>query len=283
MISVTNLTKKYDDFTLNISMEILEGRITGLVGKNGAGKSTTIKAILGLVSPDGGSVKVMGKEASQLTPEDRQNIGVALSDSGFSMLLTANDVAKILDKLYPKFDKNEFLKNCKNYGLSLNKKIKDYSTGMKAKLRVLVALSHKAKLLVMDEPTAGLDVEARNDILDILRGYIEENEDCSILITSHISTDLEGICDDIYLINKGKILLHEDTDVILSDYGILKVSEEDYRNLDQDYIKGTRKEAFGYCCVTDQKQYYMENYPGIVIERCGIDDLILIMTGGKRA
>lgn len=281
MVSVQNLEKHYGDFSLRVSMEIPRGRITGLVGKNGAGKSTVIKSVLGLVHPDGGSVQVFGKDAPALSPDDRQQIGVALSDSGFSNYLTPGDCARILDKSYDHFDKQAFLDSCSRYGLPVNKTIMKFSTGMKAKLRVLVALSHRAKLLIMDEPTAGMDVEARNEILDMIRSYLEEQEDCSVLITSHIATDLEGLCDDIYLIDRGKILLHEDTDVILSDYGVLKADEQTFRNLDRGYLLSTRQESFGYRCLTNQKQYYQENYPGLVVENCGIDDLILLMSGGK--
>lgn len=282
MIKAKNLTKNYGDFSLNISMELPEGRITGLIGKNGAGKSTTIKSILGLVVPDGGSIEVLGKEAKDLTAKDRQNMGVTLADSGFSNYLTVKDVANILDKMYEKFDKGAFLKRCKEQRLPETKQIRQFSTGMKAKLRVLVALSHEAKLLIMDEPTSGLDVEARNEILDILRDYLAENENRSILITSHISTDLEGLCDDIYLIHNGRILLHEDTDVILSEYAILKPSAQELEKLDKQYILKTVKEGFGMVCLTNQKQFYAENYPGMVIENCGIDDLILMMTGGEK-
>ena len=281
MVSVKNLTKNYGDFSMNISMEIPDGRITGLVGKNGAGKSTTIKSILGIIRPDGGSVNVFDKNASELTPKDKENLGVALSDSGFSIYLTVKDVAKILEKMYDRFDKRRFLETCRRYDLPENKLIQKFSTGMKAKLRVLVALSHDAKLLIMDEPTAGMDVEARNEILDIIRDYLTEKEDRAVLITSHIATDLEGLCDDIYMIHKGKILLHEDTDVILSDYAVLKVEDNEFQKLDQRYVIGWKKETFGYCCLTNQKQYYIDNYPGMVIEKCGIDDLILVMTGGK--
>ena len=281
MISVKNLTKHYGDFSLNVTLEIPEGRITGLVGKNGAGKSTVIKSILGLVRPDGGTVTVLGKDAGALTPADKQHIGAALSDSGFSNYLTVRDCAAILEKLYDRFDRKAFLEACARYGLPENKQLQKFSTGMKAKLRVLVALSHGAKLLIMDEPTAGMDVEARNEILDILRAYLAEAEDRSVLITSHIATDLEGLCDDIYLIHGGKILLHEDTDVILSDYAVLKVAESDFAGLDKTYILAQRQEPYGMRCLTNQKQFFMENYPGMVIEKCGIDDLILGMTGGK--
>ena len=281
MVSVRNLTKHYGDFSLNVSLDILDGRITGLVGKNGAGKSTVIKAILGLVRPDGGSVSVFGKDAPALSPEDKQQIGVALSDSGFSNYLTPGDCARILDKMYDHFDRQAFAEACREYGLPENKQIRKFSTGMRAKLRVLVALSHDARLLIMDEPTAGMDVEARNEILGMIRAYLTRREDCSVLITSHIATDLEGLCDDIYLIHQGNILLHEDTDVILTDYGVLKVDDQAFSKLDREAVLCFRQESYGYCCLTDQKKFYLENYPGMVIENCGIDDLILLMTGGK--
>lgn len=281
MVKVENLTKNYGDFKLEVSLEIPDGAVTGIVGKNGAGKSTTIKSILGLIKPDGGHVTVNGKEASKLIGKDKQEIGVALSDSGFSSFLTVKDITAILKKMYPSFNEDLFRKNCSKQGLPENKAIKEFSTGMKAKLRVLVAMSHNAKLLIMDEPTAGLDVEARNEILDLLREYLLEDENRSILITSHISSDLEGLCDDIYLIHDGKIVLHEDTDAILSNYGILKVSEEAYEKLDKRYILSTKKEHFGYSCFTNEKQFYAENNPNMVIENSGIDDLILMMTGGN--
>lgn len=281
MVCVRNLTKQYGDFSLKVSLDIPDGRITGLVGKNGAGKSTVIKAILGLIRPDGGSISVFGKDALTLSPADKQQIGVALSDSGFSNYLTPGDCAKILDKMYAKFDRQAFSQACIKHGLPENKQIRKFSTGMKAKLRVLVALSHGARLLVLDEPTAGMDVEARNEILGILRDYLAQREDCSVLITSHIATDLEGLCDDIYLIHQGKILLHQDTDVILSDYGVLKVDAPTFAKLDRRAVIGFRQDSYGYCCLTDQKKFYRENYPGMVIENCGIDDLILLMTGGQ--
>lgn len=281
MIHAKNLTKNYPGFSLNVSLEIPEGRITGLVGKNGAGKSTVIKSILGLIRPDGGEIRVFGKNAAELTRDEKQRIGVALSDSGFSNYLTVKDCAKILEGLYDRFDRKAFLEQCARYGLPEGKLIQKFSTGMKAKLRVLVALSHEAGLLILDEPTAGMDVEARNEILDIIRGYLVAGESRSVLITSHIATDLEGLCDDIYLIHGGRILLHEDTDVILSDYGVLKLPEEAYGSLDKTYILSARQEPFGWKCLTDQRRYYAENYPGMVVEKCGIDDLILGMTGGK--
>ena len=281
MISIENLVKKYDGFELNISMEIPSGKVSGLVGKNGDGKSTTIKSILGLVKPNSGKVVLMGKDVTDITARDKQKLGVALSESGFSGYLTVKDVIDIMKNMYQDFNADSFRKLCRKFDLPMDKRIKDFSTGMKAKLRVLTALSHKARLLIMDEPTSGLDVEARNEILDMLRDYLVENEDCSILISSHISSDLEGLCDDIYLIHKGRIILHEDTDKILSNYGILKMDGETYEKMDRSHILEAKKESYGYRCLSDEKQYYVENYPGIVVENSGIDDLILMLTGGK--
>lgn len=281
MVIIDNLVKNYGDFRLNVSMDIPNGTVTGIIGKNGAGKTTIIKAILGLIRPDGGHVTINGKEASGLSGAERAGIGVALSDSGFNRFLNLKDIICILRKMYPTFDEDFFRKNCVAQGLAIDKKLNDYSTGMHAKLRVLVALSHKADLLILDEPTAGLDVEARNEILDLLRQYLSDNENCSILLTSHISSDIESLCDDIYLINDGKIVLHEDTDSVLSNYAILKVNEDDFEKLDKSYILSTKKEHFGYTCFTNEKQFYVDNYPDIVIENGKIDDLILMMTGGK--
>lgn len=281
MVEIDKLVKNYGDFHLDISMKIPEGVITGIIGKNGAGKSTTIKSVLGLVQPDSGSVKVFGKEASLLTVEDKSRLGVALSDSGFSMYLNVNDVDHILRKMYKDFDETFFLKKCEEQKLPLNKQIKDFSTGMKAKLRVLVAISHNAGLLILDEPTAGLDVEARNEILDLLREYMAKDEKRSILISSHISTDLEGLCDEVYMIHNGKVALHDEMDVIMSRYAKLKPDEKMYERMDKSYLLAVKKESFGYTCLTNQKQFYLENYPGLVVENGSVDELILMLTGDK--
>ena len=282
MIKMQNVRKKYGDFEFDMSMEIPEGRITGLVGKNGAGKSTAIKLMLGLTKPDSGNISVLGSDGKELSPAVKQKIGVSLAESGFSSQLSIEDMKQILSKMYREFDRQLFEKQCEKMKLSKKKKMKDFSTGMKAKLKVLTALTHNADLLILDEPTAGLDIEARNEILDLLREYVTHNEKSSILITSHIATDLESLCDDIYLIHDGKMIIHEDTDVILEQYGVLKVSEEQYKKLDQKAILKSRRESYGYACFTSDRKFYQENYPGIVVEKGGIDELILMMTGGYR-
>lgn len=281
MLKIEHVRKNYDSFSLDCSLEMKSGCITGLIGQNGAGKSTTFKAILGLISIDSGTLHILGKDIKEFNEKDKQKLGVVLSDSGFSGYLAINDIIPILKNLYNDFDSAFFLKQIERFGLPRNKKIKEFSTGMKAKLKVLVAISHNAKLLLLDEPTAGLDVIARDELLELLREFMEENEDRSILISSHISSDLETLCDDLYMIHEGKIILHEDTDILLSDYALIKVNQKQYDTLDKQYILRSKKESYGYRCLTNQKQYYIENYPQIAIEKGTIDEVITMMIRGE--
>lgn len=278
MLCFENVRKVYKDFELNCSMRVEPGCITGLIGPNGAGKSTAFKASLGLIRTDGGRMEILGKPADQLLPSDREQIGVVLADSGFSRYLRIKDLLPVLDHLYHGFSREEFKQNCRKLSLPMDKKIGEFSTGMKRKLQLLAAVSHDADLLILDEPTSGLDVIARDQLLGLLREYMEK-DGRSILISSHISADLEGFCDDVYLIDQGRIILHEETDNLLNRYGLLKVTPEQYAGLDQAYILKSRREDFGYSCLTDQKQFYVENYPNIVIERGSIDELIMMMNG----
>ena len=227
MLKLQNVVKNYGAFSLHCSLELKSGQISALIGQNGAGKSTTFKAILGLISIDGGEIEVLGKPVQ-------------------------------------------------------DKQIRDFSTGMKAKLKALIALSHHAKVLILDEPTAGLDVVARDELLDLLREYMEQHEDACMLVSSHISSDLEGLCDDLYMIHEGKIVMHEDTDVLLSDYALLKMDERQYADLDKRYLLRRRKEPYGYAVLTSQKQFYMENYPQLTVEKGSIDDVIMMMIRGEQ-
>lgn len=251
MLKIDKLKKQYKNFTLNCSMEVKEGMITGFVGPNGSGKSTTLKAVLGLIYIDGGDIQIFGK-----------------------------NVKDILKNTYEAFDEQLFTNYIEKYQLPTDKKLEQFSVGMKAKLKLITAICHKAKLLILDEPTAGLDVMARNEMLDMLRDYMEEDEERSILVSSHISTDLETLCDNIYMINEGNIILHEETDRLLSNYAILKVDEEQSKTLDPQYIIKMKKESYGYACLTDQKQFYLENYPKIVVEKGTIDQIITLMIQG---
>lgn len=277
MIRVNNVKKKYGKFCLDCSMEVPVGRITGVIGRNGAGKSTLFKAMLGLIRTDDGNIKVFGKDAGALNAKDKEAIGVVFADSGFTGYLSIRDLLPVLEAMYGTFSKKEFVDACERMDLPVDKQIKEFSTGMKRKLQILAALSHDAKLLVLDEPTAGLDVVARDEILGMLREYME-NDTKSIVISSHISSDLEGLCDDIYMIENGKIILHEDTDVLLGEYGLIKATAEQFGRLDQSYILKSGKEDFGYSALTNHKQFYLENYPGLVIEKGSIDEVIMMMT-----
>ncbi|MBR2671630.1 MAG: ABC transporter ATP-binding protein [Oscillospiraceae bacterium] len=274
MLIVKDLKKTYPSFSLDCTLEVPDGRITGLIGQNGAGKTTLFKLILGLIFKDSGSVTVLGKEPSSLSDSDRQRLGVVLAESGFSGYLTVKSVCTILKAFYPDFDERFFMDSCARNGLKPDQQIKEFSTGMKAKLKVISALSHKAEFLLLDEPTSGLDVIARDEVLALIRDYMASNETNSVLISSHISSDLEHLCDDIYMIHEGRIVLHEDTDTLLSDYAVLKVSDEEFENLDKSYLLRKVKEPFGWSCLTDKKAFYVENYPDIVIERSGIDELM---------
>lgn len=281
MLKLVNAKKHYEGFELDCSMEVKPGCVTGLIGMNGAGKSTAFKILLGLVSCEDGTAEVFGRPPEKLDVKDREKIGAVLADSGFSGYLTIQDLVPVLAGLYPKFDRNFFLEKCKAFGLPLNKRVKGFSTGMKRKLQLLAAVTHEAKLLILDEPTAGMDVLARDEILQLLREYMEQGER-SILISSHISGDLEGFCDDIYMIHEGKMVLHEETDVLMDSYALLKMTHEQYENLDKKYILRSKKESFGISCLTNQKRFYMENYPQLAIEKGSIDELIMMMVKGEK-
>lgn len=281
MLKIEHLQKHYDNFALDCSLNVKPGCVTGLIGANGAGKSTTFKAVLGLISTDGGTVQIMGKDLKTFTAKDRQRLGVVLSDSGFSGYLTIRDVLSILNQMYDTFDRKFFLEQTERFQLPMDRPIREFSTGMRAKLKVLAAISHDVRLLLLDEPTAGLDVIARDSLLEMLQDFMELDEERAILISSHISSDLETLCDDLYMIHQGRVALHEDTDVLLSDYGILKMDEQQFRKLDKEYILRYKREEYGYCCLTNQRQFYMENVPGIVVEKGSVDEVITMMAGGE--
>ena len=280
MLKIDHLVKNYNTFSLDCSLEVLPGQITGLVGKNGTGKSTTFHAVLGLLRPDSGKITLLGKDSQEITAKDKQKLGVVLSDSGFSGNLTIQDIIPVLEKLYDDFNKDFFMKQVEIFGLPYKKKLKDFSTGMKAKLKVLIAISHQAKLLLLDEPTAGLDVVARNEVLDLIRDYMAEDEERAVLISSHISSDLESLCDDFYMLKDGKIIFHEETDVLLDQYVVLKVDEAQYEKLDKSFILKVQKENYGYVCLTNENAFYIENYPQIIIEKAAIDEIVTMLSGG---
>ena len=281
MLKLEHVKKQYKDFHLDCSLTVKPGMITGLIGANGAGKSTTFKAVLGLIRTESGIVELFGKRPEEITSEDKERLGVVLADSGFSGYLSIRDLIPVLKAMYHQFDQTYFEEQCRRFELPMTKKIKEFSTGMKRKLQVLAAISHHADLLILDEPTAGLDVLARAEMLTMLREYMEI-EGRAILISSHISSYLEDFCDDIYMIDHGQVILHEETDTLLNEYGLLKVDGKQYERLDKTYVLRSRKETFGYSCLTNEKQFYQENYPDIVVEKGSIDELIMMMVRGDR-
>ena len=241
LLNLEQVKKQYGSFSLDVSLQVEEGQIIGLIGANGAGKSTTFKSILGLIYPENGSCMVFDKPVAELEAKEKEKIGTVLADSGFSGYLTVKDILPIMDAMYSDFSKKEFEEKCRQFQIPSDKKIKEFSTGMKAKLKVLLALSHNAKLLILDEPTAGLDVVAREEILEMLREFMEDGTK-GILISSHISSDLEALCDELYMIDNGRIVMHEETDILLSEYGVLKVTPEQYEKLDKQYLLKVKKE-----------------------------------------
>ena len=282
MLQIQDVKKTYPGFNLEASMEVKAGRITGLIGANGAGKSTLFKAILSLIHIEGGTILLNGKNVVSMTAAEKQKIGTVMTGSGFSSYLKVKDVRKILEAMYPTFDTVRFDQKSRSFGLDPEKKIKELSTGLKARLQVLSALCHKAEILLLDEPTAGLDVIARDEVYNLIREFMEEDENRSVLISSHISSDLELLCDEMYMIDKGKIILHEEADRLFTDYAILKLTKEDFASLDKKYLLRLREEPYGYCALTDQQAFYRENYPGMVMEKAGLDEVIRMMVKGDR-
>ena len=215
MLKVKNIKKNYDDFTLDCSLEVRPGCITGLIGQNGAGKSTTFKAILNLIHLDGGEIELFGKSATALTAADKQRLGVALSNSGFSGNLTISDISHILGAMYKKYDNGGFISQCRKFGLPLDKNVSDFSTGMKAKLKILVALSHRADFLILDEPTAGLDPKERIRVKMLLQQLAKDR---IILIATHIVPDIENIAEAVLVLKDGSLLPQQTAEQLLAHY-----------------------------------------------------------------
>ena len=281
-IEVNNLSKKYDTFELkNINFTVPKGSIVGFVGENGAGKTTTIKSILNITNSSG-NIKILGKDIKQYEKEIKQNIGVVLDDSFLSEYLTAKQINSIMKDIYNEWDENKYINYLKQFNLPINKLLKDYSSGMKMKLKIATAISHNPKLLILDEPTSGLDPVVRNEILDIFRNYIEEDETRSIFISTHITTDLEHISDYIVFIKNGEIIFNIPTVELLENYGIIKCSKEDFSKIDeQDYIR-FKQEKYQYEVLTDNKENIIKKYDITTIDKPSIEDIMLFYVKGEK-
>ena len=241
-VEIKGLTKRYGDFSLeSIDLTLPGGCIIGLVGENGAGKSTTIKLMLDIIKKDGGSITVLGKDSRAL---DKEEVGVVLDEVGIPGCLTVAEVGKIMKASFKNWDQKEYEGYLSRFDLPQKKKFSAFSKGMKMKLGIAVALSHHPKLLILDEATSGLDPVVRDDILDIFAEFTREEEH-SILISSHIVSDLEKICDYIAFLHKGKLLLCAEKDLLREQYGIIHLSGEEYRALPKDAVIGKKITPYG--------------------------------------
>jgi ABC-2 type transport system ATP-binding protein len=281
-IKVKNLKKKYEGFELkNISFEIPEGSIVGLIGENGAGKTTTIKSILNIIRSEG-EIQVFGKDIKQNEKEIKSKLGVVLDDSFLSEYLTPKKINSIMKNFYNTWDKKLFENYIKIFKLPENKMIKDFSSGMKMKLKIATAISHKPQILILDEPTSGLDPIVRNEILDIFRQFIAEDETRSILISTHITTDLEHISDYIMFIKNGEITLNLPTSEILENYGIVKCDEKDFSKISKEDYDYYRKEKYQYEVLVKNKKMIKSKYGISTIDKASIEDIMLFYIKGEK-
>lgn len=274
-IEIKNLTKSYEDFTLeNISLNLPMGTIMGLVGENGAGKSTTIKLIMDSISADNGTVSVFGtSNKSKEFPTLKQDIGVVLDEAYFPEILNAKNINRIMKKTYMNWNEEVYFAYIERFKLPLDKKFKDYSRGMKMKLSIAVALSHNPKLLILDEATSGLDPMIRDEILDIFNDFTRD-ETHSVLFSSHIISDLEKICDYIAFIHKGKLIMCEEKDTLMNKYAIIKLSEADFECIPTDIIISKKKTCFGYEALIIKDKINRS----FKVEKTTLEDIILFMT-----
>ena len=244
-IELNGLTKHYKDFTLDgVTLTLPCGCIMGLIGENGAGKSTTIKLLLGMLRSDGGTVHLLGKDQSEALPLALEEVGVVLDEPGISGCLTPKQVGEIMSGIYRNWDATAYENYLRRLSLPEGKKYKEFSRGMKMKLGIAVALSHHPKLLVLDEVTSGLDPVVRDEVLDIFSEFTRNAEN-AVLISSHIVSDLEKICDYIAFLHKGKLMLCEEKDRLLEQYAIVRCSAEELGNIDSGAVIGKKQSAYG--------------------------------------
>ena len=282
ILEVKNLNKKYKDFqSKNVNLSLPKGMIMGLIGENGAGKTTTIKAILNIINTDSGEIKIFGLDNKKEEKKIKQDIGVVLDDSFLSEYLNPIDINKIMKNFYQNWDEKLYFKYIDEFKLPKNKISKDYSSGMKMKLKIAVALSHHPKLLILDEPTSGLDPVARNEILDIFQDFIQDEEH-AILVSSHITSDLEHIADYITFINNGEIVLTKTKDELLDRYGIVKCSEQEFKKINKaDYLK-YKKNRYEYEILVENKNEFKRKYDIQIIDKPTIEEIMLIYIKGEK-
>ncbi len=280
ILEVNNLCKRYRDFALkNVSFNLPKGMIMGFIGKNGAGKTTTIKAILSIVNNYDGEIKIFNQDVKK--NDVKKDIGVVLDDMFFPEVLTPKDINKIMSSVYDNWDEVLFFKYLNDFELPINKTIKSLSKGMRKKLEIVTALAHHPKLLILDEPTSGLDPIARSEVIDIFRDFIQD-EECSILLSSHITTDLEHIADYITFIDNGEVLLSKTCDELMNLYGVVKCGRDEFKKIDSsDYLK-YRKNKYEFELLVEDKNMFKKKYNIDTIDKLTLEDLmVLVIKGGK--
>ena len=279
ILQVENLTKQYPDFTLDhVSFFVPKGTIMGLIGENGAGKSTTINAILDLINKDDGTVAFWGQELSS-SKQIKENIGVVFDGINFYETLTPAKVGKISSAAYKQWDEHLYKEYLKRFQLPVDKEIKTLSKGMKMKLCIAVALSHKPKLLILDEATSGLDPVVRDDILDVFLEFVQDANH-SIMMSSHISTDLEKVADYITFIHQGKVIFSKRKDELRYHYGIIRCGAAVFDQIDKEDVLAYRKEDYQWNVLVAEKEKAKRKYKNAVVDDATIDDILLLYVKG---
>ena len=282
-IEIRGLCKSFPDFSLrDVSLTLPGGSIMGLIGENGAGKTTTLKAILGLIRPDGGTVKVLGRTVDWSDPACREDIGVVLDECAFHDPLKAPQVGRILAGTYRNWDAPLFDAYLDRFGLPRNKKIKEFSKGMKMKLSIASALAHHPRLLVLDEATSGLDPVVRSELLDEFLAFIQD-EDHGILLSSHITSDLEKAADYVTYLHKGRAVLRGAKDELLDSYGRLVCARADLAAVDPALLEGVRVGQFGCEALVRDRQAFRRRYPELTVDPVTLEDIMVFTVRGDEA
>ena len=271
-IEIHGLEKRYPGYDLKLELTLPQGCILGLIGENGAGKSTTIKAILGMLRPDAGSITVLGHDNRRDFAPVREEIGVVLDEGGFPACLSARKLGRVMAGVYKGWDQSAYEGYLKTLALPEDKAYKDLSRGMKMKLAIAVALSHRAKLLILDEPTSGLDPVVRDEVVELFSDFARR-EDHAVLISSHIVSDLEKLCDYVAFLHKGRLLLCEEKDALRQQYALLQLSKSDFAALDPASVIGRRATPYGVTAIVHRKAVPS----GVSAEPVGIEDLFVLM------
>lgn len=276
VLEINNITKDYKKFKIdNISFNLPKGYIMGFIGANGAGKTTTIKLILNMIKRDSGEIKVFGLDNIREEERIKEQIGVVFDECYYLEDWTLNDVEKAVSMFYKNWNSSIYEKYLKEFNLARDKKVKDLSRGMRMKLMIAVAFSHEAKLLILDEPTSGLDPVARDEFLDILRDYIEDEEK-SVIFSSHITSDIEKIADYIAYINNGKIIFTGEKDEFLEKYCIIKGGKEDITESQKKEIIGLRIHSTGFEGLIELKKAVGFSSK-VIIEKASLDEIMIYM------